>query len=214
MMESLKYTFVVNDDYDKVLNACISAAKATGQAQWGNSEKTVIKGHNGMNLLLVMNPTDWSISLYKHTDGNITITIGAEGFDNTCCQYIIDRFLTAFASQSLSFSTDFIQKAGEASKRKVKLIIRPMIFLFCILILALLLFGSFELIFTVGLICVFVFAIVYACAAAAAGAKMTKKTTKDASVVKRAAVGGIIAGPTGAIVGALSAVDKNNKNRK
>ena len=36
---------------------------------------------------------------------------------------------------------------------------------------------------------------------------------KDASVVGRAVVGGIIAGPTGAVVGALSAVDKNNKNK-
>lgn len=37
---------------------------------------------------------------------------------------------------------------------------------------------------------------------------------KDASVVGRAVVGAAIAGPTGAIVGALSAVDKNNKNNK
>ena len=37
------------------------------------------------------------------------------------------------------------------------------------------------------------------------------KKNKDASVVGRAVAGGIIAGPTGAIVGALSAVDKNNK---
>ena len=37
---------------------------------------------------------------------------------------------------------------------------------------------------------------------------------KDASVIGRAAVGGVIAGPAGAVVGALSAVDKNNKNRK
>ena len=37
---------------------------------------------------------------------------------------------------------------------------------------------------------------------------------KDASVVGRAVAGGIIAGPAGAVVGALSAVDKNNKNRE
>ena len=36
---------------------------------------------------------------------------------------------------------------------------------------------------------------------------------KDASVVKRAIAGQIIAGPTGAVVGALSAVDNNNKNK-
>jgi len=36
---------------------------------------------------------------------------------------------------------------------------------------------------------------------------------KDASVVGRAVAGGIIAGPAGAVVGALSAVDKNAKNR-
>ena len=36
---------------------------------------------------------------------------------------------------------------------------------------------------------------------------------KDASVVGRAVAGQIIAGPAGAVVGALSAVDKNNKNR-
>ena len=38
-------------------------------------------------------------------------------------------------------------------------------------------------------------------------------TKKDASVVGRAVVGGLVAGPAGAVVGALSAVDKNNKNR-
>lgn len=38
--------------------------------------------------------------------------------------------------------------------------------------------------------------------------------SKDASVVGRAVAGQIIAGPAGAVVGALSAVDKNNKNRK
>lgn len=37
---------------------------------------------------------------------------------------------------------------------------------------------------------------------------------KDASVVGRAVAGGIIAGPAGAVVGALSAVDKNNRNNK
>jgi len=37
---------------------------------------------------------------------------------------------------------------------------------------------------------------------------------KDASVIGRAIVGAAIAGETGAIVGALSAVDKNNKNKK
>lgn len=36
---------------------------------------------------------------------------------------------------------------------------------------------------------------------------------KDASVIGRAVAGGLLAGPTGAIVGALSAVDKNNKNK-
>ena len=36
---------------------------------------------------------------------------------------------------------------------------------------------------------------------------------KDASVIGRAVAGSIIAGPTGAVVGALSAIDKNNKNR-
>ena len=44
------------------------------------------------------------------------------------------------------------------------------------------------------------------------GAKSS--TPKDASVVGRAVVGAIIAGPTGAVVGALSAVDKNMKNKK
>lgn len=37
---------------------------------------------------------------------------------------------------------------------------------------------------------------------------------KSASVVGRAVAGQIIAGPAGAVVGALSAVDKNNKNKK
>ena len=40
------------------------------------------------------------------------------------------------------------------------------------------------------------------------------KKEKDASVVGRAVAGAVIAGPTGAIVGALSAVDKNNRNKK
>lgn len=38
--------------------------------------------------------------------------------------------------------------------------------------------------------------------------------SKDASVVGRAVAGGIVAGPTGAVVGAISAVDKNMKNKK
>lgn len=37
---------------------------------------------------------------------------------------------------------------------------------------------------------------------------------KDASVVGRAVVGGVIAGPAGAVVGAASAIDKNLKNKK
>lgn len=37
---------------------------------------------------------------------------------------------------------------------------------------------------------------------------------KDASVVGRAVASGIITGPVGAVVGALSAVDKNNRKRK
>lgn len=44
--------------------------------------------------------------------------------------------------------------------------------------------------------------------------KIQPKPKKDASVVGRAVAGGIIAGPAGAVVGALSAVDKNNKNRE
>lgn len=36
---------------------------------------------------------------------------------------------------------------------------------------------------------------------------------KDRSVVKDAVVGGIIAGPAGAVVGAINAADKNAKNR-
>ena len=38
-------------------------------------------------------------------------------------------------------------------------------------------------------------------------------TNKKASVVGRAVAGGIIAGPAGAVVGALSAVDKNNSKK-
>lgn len=48
---------------------------------------------------------------------------------------------------------------------------------------------------------------------ARASATSTQKQ-KDASVVGRAVAGGVIAGPAGAVVGALSAVDKNNKNKK
>lgn len=44
--------------------------------------------------------------------------------------------------------------------------------------------------------------------------KIQPKPKKDASVVGRAVAGGIIAGPAGAVVGALSAVDKNNKNKQ
>ena len=43
--------------------------------------------------------------------------------------------------------------------------------------------------------------------------KAIKNKSGDASVVGRAVVGGIIAGPTGAIVGAASAIDKNQKNK-
>ena len=37
---------------------------------------------------------------------------------------------------------------------------------------------------------------------------------KDASVIGRGVAGAVIAGPAGAVVGALSAIDKNNKNKK
>ena len=40
----------------------------------------------------------------------------------------------------------------------------------------------------------------------------TKPSSGKASVVKHAAVGGVIAGPVGAIVGAASAIDKNNRS--
>ncbi len=41
-----------------------------------------------------------------------------------------------------------------------------------------------------------------------------KDKNGDASVVGRAVIGGIVAGPAGAVVGALSAIDKNNKKQK
>ena len=41
----------------------------------------------------------------------------------------------------------------------------------------------------------------------------TTTATKERSVIKDAVVGGVIAGPAGAVVGALNAVDKNNKTR-
>lgn len=48
-----------------------------------------------------------------------------------------------------------------------------------------------------------------------AAALNTEKNDKDASVIGRAVVGGVIAGGAGAVVGALSAIDKNNrKNNK
>lgn len=37
---------------------------------------------------------------------------------------------------------------------------------------------------------------------------------KDKSVIGSAAVGGLIAGPAGAVVGAIYAADKNNKDKK
>lgn len=42
----------------------------------------------------------------------------------------------------------------------------------------------------------------------------SSQTNKSASVVGRAVVGGAIAGPAGAVVGAISAVDKNIQNKK
>ena len=42
----------------------------------------------------------------------------------------------------------------------------------------------------------------------------TPKEEREASVIKRAIVGGLIAGGAGAVVGALSAVDKNNRLKK
>ena len=46
--------------------------------------------------------------------------------------------------------------------------------------------------------------------------KQIKKSTepKKASVIGRSVVGGIVAGPLGAVVGAISAADKNNRNKK
>lgn len=41
----------------------------------------------------------------------------------------------------------------------------------------------------------------------------TEKTKKDHSIIKGAVVGGIVAGPAGAVVGALVQKDKNDKNR-
>ena len=46
-----------------------------------------------------------------------------------------------------------------------------------------------------------------------ASSEPSKTNKKDASVVGRAVVGGVVAGPAGAVVGALSAVDKNNRNK-
>lgn len=47
-----------------------------------------------------------------------------------------------------------------------------------------------------------------------ASSEPSKTNKKDASVVGRAVVGGVVAGPAGAVVGALSAVDKNNRNKE
>lgn len=46
------------------------------------------------------------------------------------------------------------------------------------------------------------------------GVVYTPKKQKDASVVGRAVVGGLAAGPAGAVVGAASAINKNMKNNK
>ena len=43
--------------------------------------------------------------------------------------------------------------------------------------------------------------------------ELTKPSAGNASVVKRAIVGGVIAGPAGAVVGAISAADQNNRNK-
>ena len=43
--------------------------------------------------------------------------------------------------------------------------------------------------------------------------EISKPSAKNASVVKRAIVGGVIAGPAGAVVGAVSAADQNSRNR-
>ncbi len=45
-------------------------------------------------------------------------------------------------------------------------------------------------------------------------AENSRKVQKDASVVGRSLVGGIVAGPVGAIIGGLSAVNKNNRKKK
>ncbi len=45
-------------------------------------------------------------------------------------------------------------------------------------------------------------------------AKLDAKFNKPASVVKRGVAGTIIGGVPGAIIGAASAIDKNNRNRK
>lgn len=42
---------------------------------------------------------------------------------------------------------------------------------------------------------------------------ISKPGAKNASVVKRAIVGGVIAGPAGAVVGAISAADQNSRSR-
>lgn len=44
-------------------------------------------------------------------------------------------------------------------------------------------------------------------------AASSNRASKGASVVKRGAAGAVIAGPTGAIIGAASAIDKNMKNK-
>ena len=43
--------------------------------------------------------------------------------------------------------------------------------------------------------------------------EITKPGTGNASVVKRAIIGGVIAGQAGAVVGAISAADQNNRNK-
>ena len=43
--------------------------------------------------------------------------------------------------------------------------------------------------------------------------EISKPSAKNASVVKRAIVGGVIASPAGAVVGAVSAADQNSRNR-
>ena len=41
-----------------------------------------------------------------------------------------------------------------------------------------------------------------------------RKQNKNSSVIGRGVAGAIVAGPVGAVVGALSAVDKNMRNKK